>query len=118
MDIKFKVDGNTLLDTLTWEDMDALENRNPKTIRPIMAKFVVDEKGNPVELPEAIKMLGKVSLRDMEPTVSHFNKIFNDALLNPTTGDESNTPSPKVEAPQSGGSSSAVQEVGTANPGN
>jgi hypothetical protein len=106
VEVKFKIDGNTVYKILSWEDMEILDSKNYFRARPILAKFVVDDKGDPVEYETAKKILGGLSFEEVADVVATFSKSFGNAMLNPTTGDESKEPSPKEEVPHSGGNSS------------
>jgi hypothetical protein len=55
-------------ETLTIDDLIALEEGNAKSIRGIrdlLARFAVDDNGQPMPLDEAIVALGKFSVSDL-----------------------------------------------------
>lgn len=103
-DVKFKIDGSKIDEVLDWDSIEIIENRDMPKMKRVCAFFVVDEKGAPVPYDAALKMLGKVKLKDINPLMDTFFKIWAGNAVNPTTGSESKEPLPKAEVPQSGGS--------------
>lgn len=112
MEIKFKVDGTKIDQVMDWDSLEIVETQDRRRMKYVLAYFVVDESGSEVPYDKALAMIGKVKLRDVNPLINAFWKIWTDAFENPTTGDGLSEPSPKAEVPQSGGDNSVPQETG------
>ena len=93
MTVRIKIDGKTLRSVITWDDIELIESRDALHSKAMIAKFVVDENGNPIPSKAALKQLGGLSLNEIGGIVDEFYKLFNESIANPTTGTPSPSPS-------------------------
>lgn len=113
MNIEIVIDAKML----DWEDFEIIESARLAALRPVMARFLVDESGKTMPLDKAMDIIKRIPATEIAATVSKFRTAFNDSLLNPTSGDSSKMQSPAVDQPPFGGNSSLPQETGAVNPG-
>lgn len=77
---------------LTWLEMESLMTGNGMksliTIRPIMARFLLNEAGDEV-LPhdEAMTVLGNLKISEIKEVMSAFAEVMKNTALNPTRED-------------------------------
>jgi len=81
---------NARLDTLTVDDMIAVENVGEgkvsiKAMKAILAKFVVDDSGAYLAESEAVKIVGKIPRPQFYEVVRDFFQKVTDIAVNPTT---------------------------------
>jgi len=72
-------------DQMTWEEMEALLDGNIARARRVMARFLVDEKEQPVEFDEAMKTLGNLKMSEIKDAVSIFAEAMKNSAVNPTS---------------------------------
>lgn len=77
-------------DQIEVDDIIELQegNTSMRFMRDLLSKFVVDEGGQAVPREQAVKMVGKLSLSEMEDTIKNFTEAFKTlqaAAVNPTT---------------------------------
>jgi hypothetical protein len=81
---------------LTWEEWDLIEEAsqgkpNFYKLRPIVARHMVDQAGQPIPEGEAFKMLGTLKRDEMVATYGKFLEAVGaarDRAIPPTTGSE------------------------------
>ena len=82
--IQFKLDG-TIKETLTWDDLETLESGKIGAAKNVLARFVVDESGNPVDFETAKKILGKLPISQIEKVMGDFMNVMTGTALPPPT---------------------------------
>lgn len=80
--IRFKFDGG-VKDNLTWDDLEILEGGKIGASKNILARFVVDDAGNPVPEAEAKRQLGQLKMSEIESTLKAFMDLMTGAAINP-----------------------------------
>lgn len=91
MTIQFKVDP----DRLTLDDVIAVESGTLKTIeiRNLLARFVLDDAGQYLPEPDALKRIGGLTLGQLKEAMAAFGnslKQFQDNAVNPPSASASN----------------------------
>lgn len=76
MEIQFLINEQSV-NAMTWEEYEAFERSQEGDtklyrLRPILARFVVDDKDNPVEHEIAMRLLGKVPMAKIKEVISLF----------------------------------------------
>lgn len=84
MDIRFKFDGS-VRESLTWDDLEVLEEGKIGKSKNILARFMVDEAGKGIGFDEAKKQLGKLKMSQIEETLQAFTKLMQDDAIPPRT---------------------------------
>lgn len=88
MDINFKFDGS-IRDVLTWDDLEIIEETQETgrvgKAKNILARFVVDEQGKPVPHDKAKKLLGSLTITQIETTLASFSKLLQGEAVSPPT---------------------------------
>jgi hypothetical protein len=74
------------INDLTWDEWIALEEGQGRGTKNIMARFMVDESGKPISQEEAVKILGKIKLKELAVISSRFWKSLREKAVNPTIG--------------------------------
>ena len=88
MQIKLNFDGN-VRDDLDWEDVGVLEAELIGKSRFIIARYCTDENNIPIPYDEAVKLLAKVKLPQINEYVQGFLKLIKDGAVNPTNAAKS-----------------------------
>ncbi len=91
--IYFKFDP-TKLESMSWEEFEAFERwmdgeGKLYQLRQIMAQFVTDKEGKPLLVPVAMKMLGRLSINQIEGVVKSFMDAVSDQAIPKAKGDGS-----------------------------
>ncbi len=65
------------INSLTWEEYEVIESMQDGDLklyrlRPVLAKFVVDENQKPVPIPQALKQIGKVPINQLKQVLESF----------------------------------------------
>lgn len=84
--LKFRLD-KSIEETLTWAEYEAVSAGDMSKMRKIMARFLVDDNGNPV--PDAYDALGKLKLHEIKQAAEAFAAAMQEAAVNPTTAAKS-----------------------------
>ena len=98
MEIHFHLGVNTV-NTLTWEEYETFERLQDGEalklyrLRPVLARFVVDDNNLPVSHADAMKALGKVSMPQIKDVVAQFMANLKDSTVPKVSGDSLNSPS-------------------------
>jgi hypothetical protein len=75
-----------VLDDLTWEEWELVDNATYTSSRKLLAKFIVGVDGKPLPKDEAMAALGKLKTADIKSTLELFTaKIKELGAINPTT---------------------------------
>lgn len=84
MNIHFKFDGS-VRDSLTWDDLEILEEGKVGKSKNVLARFMVDEAGKALPLEEAKRQLGKLKMAQIEETLQTFTKLMQEDAIPPQT---------------------------------
>lgn len=73
MGIRLRVD----LEEMTWEELETIQEMGQgqvqiAALRKMLARYVVDEQGQPVEMETAMRELGKLKRMEMLATMKSF----------------------------------------------
>ena len=100
---------DTLVNDLTWEEYETFETAQDgdlklSRLRPLMARFMVDEKLKPIPHPTALKTLGKVPMNEIQFVIKDFMSSIMDAAVPKEKETPSSQPSqpaipPSIESP-------------------
>lgn len=71
-------------DEMTWEELEALEQGKISQARKVMARFLVDEDDQPVEIEQAMFALGKLKMSEIKQAVKQFADAMSTEAVNPT----------------------------------
>lgn len=87
---------------LTWEEYEALERAQEGDVkmfrlRPLLARFVVDEKGVAVEHSIALAQLGRIPMDQVPEVVTAFIESLKGSTVPKANGDS--LPSPSAPSP-------------------
>lgn len=97
MQIRFAITKN-LLDTMTEEEYEAIEMAQDGQgrlyrIRPLMARFMVDEVGQALDHKAAKETLGKIPMGEWADVTQKFVDAFRDTAIPNGNGSLSSLPS-------------------------
>jgi len=96
------------VNNLSWEEYEVFERVQDGEslklyrLRPVLARFMVDEKRQPIKHEDAMKQLAKISMSRIKDVVSAFMEGMQNSTVPKVNGDPLNSPS-EVE-PQGSGS--------------
>jgi len=97
MDINFHL-SEDVVNQLTWEEYEAFERAQDGEsiklyqLRPVLARFVVDENKKPIPHEKAMKQLGKVSMPQIKDVVTAFMSSLSNSAIPKGIGNSSNSP--------------------------
>jgi hypothetical protein len=102
MQLRFAITKD-LLDTMTEEEYEAIEMaQDGQTrlyrIRPLMARFMVDEQGQQLNHEAAKQQLGKIPMGEWADVTSQFVNAFRDNAVPNANGSQSSSPSVATSA--------------------
>ncbi|TXH55819.1 MAG: hypothetical protein E6Q97_07960 [Desulfurellales bacterium] len=65
------------INALTWEEYEALElaqdgQMKLYKVRPLLARFMVDDSGTPLDHQQAMKLLGKLAMNQIKDVLEGF----------------------------------------------
>ena len=86
MTIKFKVDGDKLGESLTFDELIALQEGQARAVRDVLARYMVDEQDVSIPPDEASKVLGAMKLAEVADIAKQFTAAIQDKTANPTNG--------------------------------
>jgi len=86
MTIKFKVDGDKLGESLTFDELIALQEGQARAVRDVLARYMVDEQGAPIPFQQACEVLGAMKLAEVADIAKQFTAAIQDKTANPTNG--------------------------------
>ncbi len=111
-------------DALTWNDLDAMQEAQEtgkiRSIRRILARFMVDAEGNLIPEDEAMKILGLLRISQIKNTVEAFTfelERQQNSAVPPDNSDDSSPPSATVVARPGGATSSRQRKSGASRRG-
>jgi hypothetical protein len=92
---------------LTWEEYEAIELAQEGTVklrlmRPLVARFMVDEQGQPITHKRALDILGKLPLEEVRDVMMKFSEALRDSAVPSPSGDSLRQPleaTPTSESP-------------------
>jgi len=96
-----------VLKHLTWEDYEALEMAQEgdlklHKLRPLLARFLVDDNLKPLSQPAAMKEIAKVSMDQVPDVIKSFITALKDKAVPKESGLLSPLESVQVEESQAG----------------
>jgi len=97
----------TLFKQLPEEDFEAIERAQDGEVRlyrlrPLIARFMVDDQNQPLTHEAAMKQLGRIPTGEWDEVIRQFADAFRDAAVPNTNGSLSKSPSdPTSTAPPS-----------------
>ena len=88
--VRFHIDDETIND-MTLEEYEAIEAAQDgmvkvRQLRPVLARFMVDEDGKPLEHDAAMALLGKQRMGDLEEIAAAFAAAFEDSTVPKANG--------------------------------
>jgi hypothetical protein len=91
------------IEEMEAEDYEAFERAQDGEVRlyrlrPAIARFMVDEHNKPIPHPQAMKISGRMKLKDMKSFISKFFDIMRDTAVPKANGNSSSLPSEAVTA--------------------
>ena len=89
MTIKFKVDGDKLGESLTFDELIALQEGQARAVKNVLARYMVDEQDVSIPPDEASKVLGAMKLAEVADIAKQFTAAIQDKTANPTSGGKS-----------------------------
>jgi hypothetical protein len=99
MTIRFQINKETILKSISteeWEAMEMAQDGEAKIyrLRPLLARFMVDDEGKPIEHKAALKTLGKLPFEEfMSDVFQAFFKALQGTAVNPQNGNSLSLPS-------------------------
>lgn len=93
---RFRIDKNNL--NLTWEEYEALEMAQEgevklRRLRPLVARFMVDEAGQPIPHKQAIQTLGKLPMAEVTDIFQQFAQAMTETAIPKGTATQLKPPS-------------------------
>lgn len=84
--INIEIDRKTLGDQVTVDEFILLEEGDLRTIRNILGKFIVDDNGVKVSEADGAKIVGKLSLNQLQQAAQDFITAARDSAATPQNG--------------------------------
>lgn len=87
------------INSLSWEEFEVFERvQDGESIklyrlRPVLARFMVDEKVQPLEHAQAMKILSKIPMAEIKDVVTAFMEGLKNSTVPKENGDSLNSPS-------------------------
>jgi hypothetical protein len=105
MQIHFHINEN-LVNELTWEEYEAFEGAQDGKIklsqlRPLLARFMVDEAQRPLPHASAVKQLGTLPLAEIKEVFQKFSEALTGAAVPNLSGKPSSLPSEAAQPSES-----------------
>ena len=102
--IRFKIDRDK--NNMTWEDYETIELAQEgevklRLLRPLVARFMVDENGNPIPHKDAMKTLASLPLVEVRDVFTQFANAFRETAVPNPSGGSSKPPSEVVPPSES-----------------
>lgn len=70
---------------LKWRDIEAVESQKLSLMRPIIARYMVDEEGNRLDIEQASEILLDLDWDEMSQVSDAFLAFVKEATVNPQT---------------------------------
>src|SRR3990172_1982968 len=105
--IRFLINKDTIKKDLSTEEWEALERAQDGEariyhLRPLLARFVVDDKGKPVLRAQALRQLGAMPLEEfLTDVVAAFTNAMKETAVPNASGRPSNSDSEAISTPPS-----------------
>jgi hypothetical protein len=94
---------------LTWEEYETIElaqegDVKMRRLRPLVARFMVDEQGQPLPHKDAVDILGRLPLDEIKDVFAKFTEAMTTSAVPLASGTTSTSPSlaNSAEASQTG----------------
>jgi hypothetical protein len=92
---------------LTLDDYEAMERAQDGDVkmyrlRPLIANFVVDEEGKPVELKAALQQLGKLTMDQVADVLQGFFEAMKEQAIPKGSGNSSSSVSTQADGSPAG----------------
>lgn len=90
--IHFRIDRNTLDQTLTADDLETIElaqeGEQVKSyrIKRMAARFMVDEEGKPLTYKQANAIMGQLTVKELGDALRQFAEVMMETAIPPQTG--------------------------------
>jgi hypothetical protein len=83
---------------LTWEEYEAIEMAQEgelklRRMRPLVARFMIDEQGGSIPHKQALDILGKLPLEEVKDVFTKFAEALQDTAVPKASGNSLNSPS-------------------------
>jgi len=93
-----------IIDSMTWEEYEVFERAQDGELkayllRPVMARFMVDDKGQSLDMGVAKKMLGRLKLTQISDVASKFAEAIQEKAVPKASGAPSGSDSAPDGAP-------------------
>ena len=86
MKIEIRVNEERLSELVTVDELIGLEEGKIKTMRDVLAKFVVGENGNFLEEEEGRKAIGRMTIAQLKESSLQFMRMAEGAAVPPENG--------------------------------
>jgi len=86
MKIEIRVNEERLSELVTVDELIGLEEGKIKTMRDVLAKFVVGENGNFLEEEEGRKAIGRMTIAQLKESSLQFARMAEGAAVPPENG--------------------------------
>jgi len=86
MKIEIRVNEERLSELVTVDELIGLEEGKIKTMRDVLAKFVVGENGNFLEEEEGRKAIGQMTIAQLKESSLQFARMAEGAAVPPENG--------------------------------
>jgi hypothetical protein len=80
---------NVNLDSITLDEMIAMQEGQFSSIREVLAKSLVDQNGKPLKIEDARKLIGGLKLSQLNATCEAFYKEATTEAINPQSDEPS-----------------------------
>ena len=83
--VKYVLNVAKIARELTFEELILLEEGRAKGTREVLARYLVDESGQPLAIEMAREVLNKLTLREVIELNARFNRALKEVAINPPT---------------------------------
>ena len=102
MELNFHINNDTV-NQMSWEEFEAFERAQDGDLklyqlRPVLARFMVDEKMKPVPHKQAMTALAKIPLEKVQETIEVFVDAIREGVIPKANGNSLNLPSEAASA--------------------
>ena len=91
---------------MTWEEYETIElaqegDVKMRRLRPVVARFMVDENNQPLPHPQALAILGKLTMDEVKDVFEQFANAMRESAVPNETGRQLNSASEASLTPPS-----------------
>ncbi len=86
MKVEIRVSEQRLNDMVTVDEMIGLEDGKLRAIRDVLAKFVIGDDGKYLEVEEARKVVGQMTIAQLRDSAGEFTRLAENAAIPPENG--------------------------------